>query len=371
MRADLLSFAGMVVLGCGARSQLSLGDGETTALGGSGGDSGGVVPVDPEVECPLTCTAEACLPFVLVDDVPVGWHTIVDGLVYYTTAKPDGDNGLFRLGACGGEPQLLLASEQFFGYGAVIDDEVYVTADGPETVRLPKWGGTPTLYHSGVGDVLTTLAVSHRNYYGYPTLVRYHFDQSFGFYSFNEDGDLVVDSNSIGDYDYEASPSEGFGFLPNLPAVYWVGSTAGVVRAIANSGPALTAVPVAGPLVAIGEGEMLYFTGVSGVGGVQHYSVSTGEDSQTTPILGGTPGLILAADTEALFGGFIAPSEHQGTVWRALPDDAAPAALFRSAEYVQDIVPAGKSLYARTERRLVRVPKTCPGDAATPCTELD
>lgn len=350
---------------CGARSELSLGPPTESAEEGGGG--GGIGPVDPELACPLACTVEACQPAVLVDDVAVGWHAIVDGILYYTTSKPEGDNGLFRVGACGGEPELLLAADRFYGYGAVTGDEVYVTTGDPsETVRLPKGGGAATLFHSDAGDELTTQAVVGSSY-GSVLLVRYHFDESFGFYGYDEDGQFIAWVTNFPDSDYGALPSDGFGFLPNAPASGYVGTAVGVLRAVPPGG--LSSIPVRGPLVA--RGEELYFTGDTPQG-TQHYEVSsTASEPEAFAILGAAPGMILAADDEALFGGSLVTSAHTGTVWRALPDAESPSDVFRSGEYVQDVVPAGNSLYVRTERRIVRTPKACPPGAASPCATLD
>jgi hypothetical protein len=379
-RRALLSVVALLGLpACGARTGLL--QGSQGSEGGSAAGGGGGGADDPDIECPLVCTEEECLPVVLLEDTLIGWHAVDGDAVYYTTANAEGPNGLFRASVCNGEPELLLERQQFLGYGAVIDDEVFVTSAEPtvEVLRVPKSGGEPTLYYSDPAAVPRPFGFVH--YRSEIVLVMYHFDGSYGLYQLGEGAELIEWGESMPDPDWFSTPADGFGFVPNIPVIddydeslsLWAGSALGVFETTSYSPPQVaTNVAVAGPIVAeLPEGgSALYFTGETDTGR-HHYQLPAIYMSQPSEIMAEQSGLIMAVDDDVLFGASARLSEHAGIVWRALPTDVEASPLFRSAEFVQDIAIGKESVYVRTETRLVRVPKLCPSSSTAPCVVLD
>ncbi len=369
----LASLALALALGCGARSPLGVDAGESGEGGAGGGAAGGATPGDPDVECPVTCQSIDCLPPVLFEGAPVGWHAVDGGYLYLTTDRVEGSNQLIRVGVCGGTPEVLFETKRFSGYGHVSNSAVYVPVlEPPQVLRMGKDGSAPQVVHEHLpGDPLLTRAISsdHQNVY----LSAYSFDGGLTVLRLIPGDDPFPLIASMPDLDWDPELLGLTSFVPNVPVRSgdWLvlGSALGLIKFESQWGGTndiSDAMEVGSPLAV--DGDQVYVTDFSDF---TEKIVKTSIDGIGDPSIEPTivfpdfRGITVAARDGAVF------LYERESVLRAEEQSLEVESLFHSEELVHDAFLLGQSVYIRTEQRVVRVATTCGNTNGDACFRLD
>ncbi len=360
---------------CGARSDLSSGEDGAGAAGASSENED-----DPDDRCPLpACSEPPCAGRVLVDDVSATWHAVRDGYLYFVVESGALAPGLYRLDPCGGEPSLLHGADSVGGIPAFVDGAIYLPVERPgRLVRLPRSGGEAIVIREyGAGQTERIRAVTHLP--EVPDRLLLSVYSPVGGLSLlstdllGDDEDRLVAGLGDSDWAYpdnlfapnqpvhiDVESRSNFGellFLAHDLGIESIGSTSGQFRIY-------TSMPVYSPLHVL-DG-FVYFAGevdIWRVPMVDPLEVEVG-GMMPEPVmdLGRFGGVVVESD--AIFYGENSDSESGLYSYVRRYDRGSQEKSYLAErwddDWVRELTAGQASLYVRTRRQIVRLPKQAP-----------